>query len=100
MRKHVAGHLVGNDVRVIGEDVVEDGAVIFPWNTKRVRRKQSSRVALQKEAAAPPVTSPTSPTSSSSIRFNLLVSIPQNLPFNTIKSNFLLQVALTRSRAL
>lgn len=59
VRKHVAGDLVGNDVRIICEDVVEDGAVILPWNRmkKRIRRKQSSRVALKKEEA-PRVTSP------------------------------------------
>lgn len=40
VRKHIAGDFVGNDVRIIREDVVQNWAVIFSWNEMRRRRKE------------------------------------------------------------
>lgn len=34
IRKHVAGNLVGDDMGVVGEDVVQDGAVMLSWNKR------------------------------------------------------------------
>lgn len=51
MRKHIPSDLVGNDVRVICEDVVQDGAVILSWNENnrmKVRHKRSSRVTVDR----------------------------------------------------
>lgn len=54
IRKHIAGDLVGNDVRIVGEDIVQNGAVILSWNqmTRKVSRRPSSRVTL--DHSSPP----------------------------------------------
>lgn len=60
IRKHVAGDLVGNDVRIVGEDVVQNRAVILSWNQmkRKVSRRPRSRVTLdllpQAENSSPP----------------------------------------------
>lgn len=45
MRKNVAGDLVGNNVRIICEDVVQNRAVILPWN--KMKRKSEARRAAE-----------------------------------------------------
>lgn len=40
MRKHVACDLVGNNVRIVCEDIVHNGAVILSWNKIKKKKNQ------------------------------------------------------------
>lgn len=37
--KHIASDLVGDDMRVVGKDAVQNGAVILSWNKKQQKNK-------------------------------------------------------------
>jgi len=36
IRKHISGDLVGNNVRIVSEDVVQNRAVILSWEKKKI----------------------------------------------------------------
>lgn len=108
IRKHIPGDLVGNNVRIICEDVVQNRAVILSWNKTKQRKKVREQQAEQQSPICCQGLNPLKKSTSTSCNplLNYITSSPLTCFFGflflqpLLSQAFFFKVPLTQSKAI